>query len=203
MKRVKSLAALRVMTLGGGMAFGLAACSTLTQSLFVATTPPDAKCILARDGKVVGEVLSTPGGIVVSKSKKDIVMVCRKKGYADVRVIVPSHLRKATIENVAATGGVGWIIDTKLGTNNEYKDRISVTLQRLETPKPPTIWHTVTDMIIAYQDHGGAGEANFMPTSARLTLLFERAGWGHFEYKTLDGNQHRVWIAMKSVKISS
>lgn len=185
------------------MAFGLAACSSLTQSIFVATTPPDAECTLARDGKVVGEVRSTPGGLVVGKSKKDIVMVCRKKGYADIRVIVPSHQRKATIENVAATGGVGWIIDSQLGTNNEYKDRITVTLRRLEVLPPPTFWQTVTDMIIAYKNHGGAGEANFMPTSVRLTLLSERAGWGHFEYKTLDGNRQRVWIAMKSVKKSS
>ncbi|MEE8516138.1 MAG: hypothetical protein V3T02_05805 [Alphaproteobacteria bacterium] len=194
---VKSLAAL------GVMAFGLAACSSLNQYLFVATTPPDAACSLSRAGKVVGEVSSTPGGMVVGKSKKDIVMVCRKQGYADIRVIVPSHQRKATLENVAATGGVGWIIDSELGTNNEYSDRITVTLQRLEgPPPPPAVWHTVTDMIIAYKNHGGAGDANFMPTSIRLKLVDERAGWGHFEYKTLDGNRHRVWIAMNSVQES-
>ena len=197
MKSVKSLAAL------GLMVFGLAACSSLNQSLFVETAPPDAECTLVRDGMVVGEVSSTPGGMVIGKSKKDIVMICRKRGYADIRIIVPSHQRKATFENVAATGGVGWIIDSELGANNEYKDRITVTLKRLATPKPPpAVWHTVTDMIIAYKDHGGAGEANFMPSSVRLKLLIERAGWGHFEYKTLDGNRHRVWIAMTSVKKS-
>ena len=194
MKSVKLLATL------GVMAFGLAACSSLNQSVFVATTPPDAECTLARGGKVVGKVSSTPGGMVIGKSKKDIVMVCRKQGYADIRVIVPSHQRKATFENVAASGGVGWFIDSELGTNNEYRDRITVTLQRLEVPPPPAVWHTVTDMIIAYKNHGGAGEANFMPSSVRLKLLDERAGWGHFEYITLDGNRHSVWIAMKSVK---
>lgn len=203
MKSRNALTALRVMTLGGGMAFGLAACSSLSQHLFVETMPPDAECTLARDGKVVGEVASTPGGMVISKSKKDIVMVCRKRGYEDIRVVVPSHQRKATFENVAATGGVGWIIDSQLGANDEYSDRITVTLKPLKAPpKPPPVWHTVTNMIIAYKNHGGAGEANFLPSSVRLKFLSERAGWGQFEYETLDGNRHRVWIDMKSVKKS-
>lgn len=200
MKSGKSLSTLKAMTFGGAVAFGLAACSSLSQHLFVETTPPDAQCTLARDGKVVGRVSSTPGGMVVDRSKKDIVMVCRKQGYADIRVIVPSHQRPPTLQNVAAAGGVGWIIDSKLGANDEYRDKITVTMKRLATPTPPTFWKTVTNATLAYKKHGGVGPAKFLASSVRLSLLSERAGWGHFEFKTLDGKPHRVWISMKSVR---
>lgn len=196
MKYAKSFAIL------GIVAFGLVACAALTQSIWVSTTPPDAECVLSRDGEVVGVVRSTPGGMNLSKSKKDIYMVCRKAGYADAKIRVPSQKRKATIENVVSTAGIGWIIDSELGTNNEYKDRIKVTLRRNPVLPAPTRWQTVTDRIIAYDKPEGSGEANFMPSSVVLTLLQERAGWGLFEYKTLDGNRHRVWIAMKSVRKS-
>lgn len=200
MKRVKTFAAPGVMTIAGAVAFGLAACSTLSQHLFVQTTPPDARCTLARDGKVLGEIISTPGGMNVDKSKKDIVMVCRKQGYADIRVIVPSHQRPPTLQNVVAAGGVGWIIDSKLGANDEYRDKITVTMKRLATPTPPTFWKTVTNSTLTYQKHGGIGPSKFLASSFRLTLLTKRAGWGRFEYKTLAGKLKRVWISLKAVR---
>ena len=77
----------------------LAACASIidgnSQTLTFNSNPPGANCTLTRNGVAIGNV-TTPGGIVVEKTKHDISAVCSKDGYDDSTIMLKSEVAPAT-----------------------------------------------------------------------------------------------------------
>lgn len=110
------------------------------QTLTINTNPAGAKCVLNRNGQVIGQVESTPGGIVVERTKHDINVVCSKAGYQDATYYNKSGVEGATFGNIILGGGVGWAIDSASGADNHYTDIMNITLVPLiaQTSAPET-----------------------------------------------------------------
>ncbi len=125
------------------LAVPLAGCATIIdgsdQPLGVVTTPAGASCDLKREGKVIAQIAPTPGQVVVTKSKNDILIECRKDGFQPAQVIAKSTFTGTTIGNVLAGGVIGIAVDAASGANNEYPESVNVVLTPLQpaaAPKP-------------------------------------------------------------------
>ena len=110
----------------------LTGCSSIiegtNQTLTINTTPAGATCVLNRNGQVIGQIQSTPGGIVVEKTKHDINVVCNKEGYLEATYFNKSDVAGATVGNVILGGGIGWAIDSASGADNKYTEIMNITL---------------------------------------------------------------------------
>lgn len=107
------------------------------QEITVNTTPPAAQCALNREGENVGSVVSTPGIASVKKTKKDITVLCHKKGYADASYVTKSELDDwmwGNLLNVPFTGIIGPAIDWGTGAWNEYDSVVNLTLPPAQVP---------------------------------------------------------------------
>ena len=60
------------------LSVALCGCATIfegtSQSISVVTNPTGATCVFEREGKAIGSVASTPGPLVIKKSKYDITV---------------------------------------------------------------------------------------------------------------------------------
>jgi len=116
----------------------LTGCSSIiegtNQTLTINTTPAGATCVLNRNGQVIGQIQSTPGGIVVEKTKHDINVVCNKEGYLEATYFNKSDVAGATVGNVILGGGIGWAIDSASGADNKYTEIMNITL--IPAPSP-------------------------------------------------------------------
>ncbi len=130
----------------------LGGCSSIIsgtdQTLTINTNPAGAKCVLNRNGQVIGQVESTPGGVVVERTKHDINVVCSKDGYQDATYYNKSGVEGATFGNIILGGGVGWAIDSASGADNHYTDVMNITLVPLavqtQTPQSQPTRHSTT-----------------------------------------------------------
>ena len=117
----------------------LAGCSSIieghSQTITFNSNPPDANCVLTRNGLTIGNV-RTPSGIVVEKTKHNIQVVCAKDGYEDSTVMLKSHVAAATFGNIILGGGIGWAIDSASGADNKYDEVVNVFLNRKGEAKP-------------------------------------------------------------------
>ena len=175
------------------------------------TNPPGADCTLVRDGKVIGNV-KTPGGLTVEKTKHDIHVTCKKAGYQDSTGVLSSEIQDETWGNIILGGGVGWLIDSASGADNDYAENITITLVPENgvapagdvTPPPPdspapqsnaappqSYWRTNNDEVQGYDGKGWRK----MPAATPLVLVGQRANLGLFEYPSNNGSPARVWIA--------
>jgi hypothetical protein len=113
-------------------AASLGACSSIiegiSQTIIVMTNPPGADCSLTRQALVIGRVSPTPGGVVVQKTKHDILVECEKSGYQKSTFFNKSDVAGATAGNIILGGGIGWIIDSASGADNKYTTPVQVTL---------------------------------------------------------------------------
>lgn len=114
----------------------LSGCSSIVegtnQTLTVNTTPPGATCDFNRENRVIGTIQSTPGSLLVEKTKHDINVVCHKDGYEDATFFNKSDVAGATVGNIILGGGIGWAIDSASGADNKYTEVMNITL----LPKP-------------------------------------------------------------------
>jgi len=121
------------LTLGGAAALLLTACASIiegnSQTLTFNSNPLGASCALTRNGVAIGNV-TTPGGIVVEKTKHDISAVCSKDGYDDSTIMLKSGIAPATFGNIVLGGGIGWAIDSASGADNKYPEITNVYLNR-------------------------------------------------------------------------
>jgi hypothetical protein len=101
-----------------------------SQTLTINTSPEGANCKFMREGRVIGEIPSTPGSVVVEKTKHDINVECTKKGYQKVSFINQSGSEGATWGNIIAGGGIGWAIDSASGADNKYQEVMNITLAK-------------------------------------------------------------------------
>lgn len=126
-----------------GCLLGLSACSLIlegtSQQLTLATNPPAAACELTREGRVVGQVNPTPGGLMLKKSKHDIQVVCKKEGYQDSTAYLDSGVEGATFGNILAGGFVGWAVDSAAGADNKYPEVTTITLLPLGAEPTPKL----------------------------------------------------------------
>ena len=117
-----------LLLLGAGLA--MSGCASIlsgtSETISFASNPPGANCDLVRNGKIIGSV-TTPGGLVVEKTKHDINVTCKKEGYQDSTGFLKSGIQEETWGNIILGGGIGWAIDSAAGADNEYPDHITIT----------------------------------------------------------------------------
>ena len=111
------------------------ACSTVVegsdQPMTLLTNPDGAKCTLSRDGAVISAISSTPGSVVVSKSKDEIVANCTREGYLEALETIESGATGWSAGNIAfglLGGGIGLIIDSASGAMNKYPETVTIHL---------------------------------------------------------------------------
>ncbi len=117
-------------------ALGLSACVSVfegtSQELSVATSPSGASCAFEREGKSLGVIPSTPGTLVVKKSKYDITIRCNKPGYQEASYINHSGTSSTIAANVVVdillTAGISSIVDSANGADNWYTPAVNITL---------------------------------------------------------------------------
>lgn len=121
------------LALAGGAVVLLTSCSSIiegrSQTLSFTSSPVGAACALTRNGVPIGNV-TTPGGVVVEKTKHNIQVVCSKEGYEDSTVLLKSEVAGATFGNILLGGGIGWAIDSASGADNKYQEITNVFLNR-------------------------------------------------------------------------
>ena len=112
----------------------LSSCSSIvsgtSQTLTINTNPEGANCKLYREGRVIGEISSTPGSVLVQKTKHDITVECTKKGYQKATYYNKSDVEGATFGNIVLGGGIGWAIDSASGADNKYTEIMNITLAK-------------------------------------------------------------------------
>ena len=103
-----------------------------SQMLTIETNPPGASCNLTREGRVVGSVASTPGALMINKTKHDISVSCSKDGYQTATGYLDSGTEGSTFGNILAGGVIGWGIDSAVGADNKYPEVTMITLLPVE-----------------------------------------------------------------------
>ena len=109
----------------------VSACASIidgtTQQIAIESTPPGATCDFSRQGTVIGQT-TTPGGVVVQKTKHNIQVSCQKEGYETTTATLKSGVAGATWGNIILGGGIGWAIDSASGSDNKYEEYVSVSM---------------------------------------------------------------------------
>jgi len=105
-----------------------------SQQITVNTNPPSSDCKLERSGTPLGHVNPTPGGILVEKTKHDILITCSKAGYQDSTYMNKSGSAAAVFGNIIAGGLIGWGIDSASGSDNKYDSPVNLTLNPAPQP---------------------------------------------------------------------
>lgn len=113
-------------------AVALTGCSSIidgtSQEIVINTNPEGADCALIREGKTIGRVNPTPGGVTIKKTKYDMDIVCNKEGYQEATYFNKSDVAGATFGNIVLGGGIGWAIDSASGADNKYTSPVNITL---------------------------------------------------------------------------
>lgn len=126
----------------------ISGCATIvqgtTQSVSITTEPADgAKCEL-RNSEGVWYLMS-PGSAVVHKTKNDLAVTCKKDGYDDATLTVPSKFGATTAGNIIAGGIIGIGIDAASGANYHYSPSTAVQMK----PRSAVIGNSVEAPSIA------------------------------------------------------
>ncbi len=121
-----------------------AGCSSIiegtSQQISINTNPAGASCTLLREGQPIGAVTTTPGGVLIKKTKYDITIQCDKPGFLQATYLNHSGAAGATFGNIIAGGGIGWAVDSASGADNKYDGVVNLTLVPVSpTPAPPTV----------------------------------------------------------------
>jgi len=133
MLKLGTLAALSTALLAGA----LAGCATIiegtSQEILVTTNPSGASCVFEREGQPIGTIATTPGTLLIKKSKHDITIKCKKDGFEEATYVNDSGLASGAVAgNVAAdlilTAGLSSIIDSASGADNQYESAVNITL---------------------------------------------------------------------------
>lgn len=113
-------------------AVALGACATLTrgtsETVSIITDPPEASCVLKRNGQIVGIANPTPATVTLEKSKDDVSVVCSKNGHFDGMHVLSSTFQNMTFGNIVFGGFIGLGVDAASGAMHEYPDNVTVIL---------------------------------------------------------------------------
>lgn len=115
------------------LGLAMAACATIvegsTQTIAVDTPGVSgAQCTLKQSDKAYH--VTTPGSVVVDKSKHDMSVTCKMAGYNDGFMVVQSMTEGATIGNLLAGGFIGYGVDAATGASNRYPAQVMVPMVR-------------------------------------------------------------------------
>lgn len=109
-----------------------------TQTIAINTEPPGAACSLYRQGNRIGQVESTPGSVLIEKTKQDITVICRKTGRQQASSLNRSGTAAATFGNILMSGVIGWAVDSARGADNKYDGVVTITLPPDPAASPST-----------------------------------------------------------------
>jgi hypothetical protein len=131
------LSALAALALAGA---ALSGCATVvngtTQSISVSTASvTGAQCTLTSSEGTW--FVATPGSVTVHKTKNDLNAVCKKDGYQDAQVIIPSKFGAMTAGNVILGGLVGITVDAISGANYSYPQSTDIPMAAVGAAPPP------------------------------------------------------------------
>jgi hypothetical protein len=74
-----------------GLSVLLAGCGTVvhgtSQTVAITSEPAGANCQLSRDGEKIGELSSTPGQVLITRSRVPVSVTCEKPGYQAATVV--------------------------------------------------------------------------------------------------------------------
>jgi hypothetical protein len=121
------------------MGVAVSGCATIikgtTQSVSVSTDPVEgARCELTSSEGTW--YITTPGSVVVHKTKNDLKVVCTKDGYQEATATIPSSFNGATAGNIIAGGLIGVGIDAASGANYEYPPSTHIPMTRVGATEP-------------------------------------------------------------------
>jgi len=121
-------------------ATSLGGCASITegthQAITVNTNPPGASCVLNRKEGQIATIASTPGDVVIRKTKYDITVVCDKPGYQQATFMDHSGVEGMTFGNAILGGGIGWAIDSSTGSDNKYDSPVNISLVPVQPAMP-------------------------------------------------------------------
>lgn len=129
------------------LATAAAGCASIAQGdqqeVEIRTTPPDARCDIARGGAALGSV-TTPGSLRLPRSGDAIDVACAKAGYEDAHVAVESGTNAAFWYNfywlypiiTAPVTLIGLAVDWSTGDYHAYDSPIDLTLTASPAPPP-------------------------------------------------------------------
>jgi hypothetical protein len=120
----------------------LGGCATIiegsSQQILVSTDPSGAECGLYREGVRIGTISSTPGSVLIKKTKQDIAMLCIKPGYEKASLVNRADVAGWAAGNILfglLGGGIGIIVDAASGSGNKYDGAVKIAL----TPAAPDV----------------------------------------------------------------
>ena len=198
--------------------FVLSNCASImsgtSQSIDVATNPPEAKCTLYRNDQVAAVVDPTPASVDIRKTKHDINVVCEKEGYEDGKVVLRSGIEGWTWGNIIFGGLIGWAIDSAAGADNRYRGDTTVALVPTKVSgtkgaKPATAvaapslrskWRTLSNRTHAIPKTPYGGRAFYMRSGVPLTLVRQGKVLDLYEYRLPDGSPREVWVRKEHVR---
>lgn len=112
--------------------FAFSGCASIiegtTQEVKISTTPSGARCDVLKEGIVIGQVASTPGGVLLKRTKHDLVVKCMKDGCEPSEYYLKSGTSGGTFGNILLGGGIGWAVDSAAGADNEYPEFANIAL---------------------------------------------------------------------------
>lgn len=171
---------MRQLLVGASLLFGLGACSSLTegtsQTLTFESDPPGAVCELKRAGIIIGRA-TTPGTVLVQKTRADIEVTCRKPGYEDAVAQIPYDMAVSTIGNVLIGGGIGLIVDAASGASIKYNPVTSVTLVAKSGADAPAAVASVAPATQPATQPAMAGQVAAAPADEAKPKLDRDALW--------------------------
>jgi hypothetical protein len=118
-----------------------------SQRISIATNPPAARCALYREqGMRIGIIESTPGDVLVEKTKTDIWIVCLKPGYQAVSYRNHSGVSGAAFVNVIGgiftlgiSTAIGVAVDSSNGADNKYQSPVNITMLAQPSDQPASL----------------------------------------------------------------
>jgi hypothetical protein len=123
-----------------GLAILVVGCATIVegtdQTVTVTTTPSGAICELKQNDQTIAVVNPSPGSASVSKSKRDISVICSKEGYQGGGATLSSKFQGMTFGNILFGGVIGVAVDAGSGAMHEYQPSVHVTLIPEEFASP-------------------------------------------------------------------
>lgn len=146
---LKNISLITLITLIISTAIITTGCATITgsgsaQSVSVQTYKSDgsdlegARCEMTNDEGAWFVV--TPGSVVVQRSNKDLIVICKKPGIDIGSANVVSKTKGNMFGNILLGGGVGAIVDHNNGTAYDYPSPIKIfmgkTNQKIEDIAP-------------------------------------------------------------------
>ena len=134
------------------LAVSLNGCATLIDgqhdSIAISSTPVEgANCaLMSEDGSYF---VTTPGNVIVSKTKHDITITCKRDGYQDRVETIESKFHGTTFGNVIAGGLIGFGVDAASGAMFEYPQTFEVAMAPLTARAPVSLPVTVVPAPVA------------------------------------------------------